>query len=220
MTIVSPAAQTAPTQITPAPELSVGLADTVDLALAAFGADERTIRAGRLAVTRGQVTAIFTETVREQPEHGWLPMVDILADLTERVAEGKSLRTLVARIAEDKAREEEATEAGHYRWCTGQCITHQYAEQHGGGTYIEHVGKSVDLKISDGHDTIELTATLGADEALMTGGPSVYLTPPEGNGCFLDGPALDTVIADVEKFLDGLKTMRPQIETERKAVQS
>lgn len=106
MTIVSSAAQTAPTtsqDSAPVPELSLGLADTVGLALAAFGADEQTIRAGRLAVTRGQVTAIFTKTVREMPDHGWAPMVDILADLTERVAEGKSLRTLRDRIAEDKA---------------------------------------------------------------------------------------------------------------------
>ncbi|MET9506887.1 hypothetical protein ABZX62_00115 [Streptomyces flavidovirens] len=184
---------------------------TVTAALAAAGADEAVIAEARQAVAAGQVFTEFTVAVHDQDNQDLIPIVDILGDLTVRVTANQSLKPLLDLIAQDKA-DEATAEPGHFPWCT-HCVTRQ---DNNGGTYIDHVGPRIDLRIPHGMDCRNgqlLSADLGALEE-FTGKPEVSFNSG-GNGVLLDGPELNRVIGDLETFTEGLRAMHHQMEQER-----
>ncbi|MET8658185.1 DUF6907 domain-containing protein [Streptomyces griseus] len=106
---------------------------------------------------------------------------------------------------------------GHYPWCnTSACITHEYEERDGGGTYTEHIGHETSVTVSDdGHpeDTIAVAVGLGADES-FTGGTQVYVNVGDLNGLAFNPAGVDKLIGQLDTLTSALRTMRGQMDSE------
>lgn len=65
-----------------------------------------------------------------------------------------------------------------------------------------------DATITDGDDSIHLWAELGSDENLVDDHATVFMASNKDDGLMFDGPSLDTAIASLGEFLDGLRHLR------------
>lgn len=131
---------------------------------------------------------------------------------------GNSVRTMVHRAAR---RPEDTTpqaapvaEPGHFPWCdTATCITTQYDERDGGGSYIEHVGQVYNMPLPDGMEAEHgqvLNFKLGANEAFVDDRPQVSFLS-HGEGVLLDEAGTDLAIENLEAALAALRAMRAQM---------
>ncbi|MFD4273792.1 hypothetical protein R2B67_26120 [Streptomyces cyaneofuscatus] len=106
---------------------------------------------------------------------------------------------------------------GHYPWCnTAACLTHEYEERDGGGTYTEHIGHETAVTVSDdGHpeDTVTIAVGLGADES-FTSGTQVYVNVGDLNGLAFDPAGVDQLITQLDTLTSALRTMRGQMDSE------
>ncbi|WP_228181957.1 DUF6907 domain-containing protein [Streptomyces anulatus] len=106
---------------------------------------------------------------------------------------------------------------GHYPWCnTSACITHEYEERDGGGTYTEHIGHETSVTVSDdGHpeDTIAVAVGLGSDES-FTSGTQVYVNVGDLNGLAFNPAGVDKLIGQLDTLTSALRTMRGQMDSE------
>ncbi|MFD6474417.1 DUF6907 domain-containing protein [Streptomyces anulatus] len=145
----------------------------------------------------------------------------LAADLEQFLPRLRAQRNHLAAIlqgAEPEAPRPIAT-PGHYPWCNlAACITHQYDEHEGGGSYIEHAGRDTAVTLSDGHlaDDIRITAGLGADESYSSG-PKVYLAVGDLDVLGLDANGVDSTITQLEALTSALRTMRGQMDSEARA---
>lgn len=143
----------------------------------------------------------------------------LVADLEEYLPRLRAQRNHLATIlgaGDGSPAPGAAGTPGHYPWCnTAACITHQYEERDGGGSYVEHAGHETAITLSDGHpaDDIRITAGLGADESYASG-PKVYFAAGDLNVLGLDATGVDSAIAQLEALTSALRTMRGQMDSE------
>ncbi|MEI5036015.1 hypothetical protein RB201_35495 [Streptomyces sp. S1A(2023)] len=145
----------------------------------------------------------------------------LAADLEQFLPRLRAQRDHLATIIQGSAPQTVGPLAapGHYPWCNvAGCITHQYDEREGGGSYIEHAGHETAVTLSDGHpaDDIRVTAGLGADES-YTSGPKVYLAVGDLDALGLDVDGVDSAITQLEALTSALRTMRSQMDSEARA---
>ncbi|MFH9134405.1 DUF6907 domain-containing protein [Streptomyces sp. NPDC017524] len=145
----------------------------------------------------------------------------LAADLEQYLPRLRAQRDHLAAIVQGTARHPAGPLAalGHYPWCSvAGCITHQYDERDGGGSYVEHAGHETTVTLSDGHpaDDIRVTAGLGADESYSSG-PKVYLVVGDLDVLGLDASGVDSTITQLEALTSALRTMRGQMDSEARA---
>ncbi|MFI6138022.1 DUF6907 domain-containing protein [Streptomyces griseus] len=106
---------------------------------------------------------------------------------------------------------------GHYPWCnTSACVTHEYEERDGGGSYIEHAGHQTAITLADGgypEDAITITVGLGHDEA-FTSGTQAQLTVGDLNALAFNPAGVDKLIGQLDTLTSALRTMRGQMDSE------
>ncbi|MFD7858304.1 DUF6907 domain-containing protein [Streptomyces microflavus] len=143
----------------------------------------------------------------------------LTADLEEFLPRLRAQRDHLAAIVQGTGPEAPRATAvpGHYPWCnTKACITHEYDERDGGGTYVEHVGRQATIAVSDGgyaEDTVTVTAGLGNDEA-YTSGTQVYLNVGDLNALAFDPAGVDQLLTQLDSLTSALRTMRGQMDSE------
>ncbi|WP_030585646.1 DUF6907 domain-containing protein [Streptomyces anulatus] len=145
----------------------------------------------------------------------------LTADLEQYLPRLRAQRDHLAAIVQGAVPQPSSPPAsvGHYPWCSvAECITHQYDERDGGGSYIEHAGHETAITLSDGHpaDDIRITASLGKDEAYSSG-PKVYLAVGDLDVLGLDANGVDSTITQLEALTSALRTMRAQMDSEARA---
>ncbi|MGX9887326.1 DUF6907 domain-containing protein [Streptomyces sp. NPDC002276] len=116
--------------------------------------------------------------------------------------------------AQQTTKPQVAAESSHWSWCEpGECVVEQYED---GDTYVEHYGTPLVMPVPEGMDCRSdelLYAQLGCNENFVEAVPTVSFNSG-GNGVLLDADELDTVIGNLTRFTDGLRTMRYQMACE------
>lgn len=109
---------------------------------------------------------------------------------------------------------------GHYPFCQPGACTSEQDET--GDTWTEHNGHTYHTVISDygNKDTIRLVAQLGHSDTFAHPAPTVHLYEEHGSGVFLDAPALDKAIANLEGLTGLLRVLREQMTAERAGVRA
>ncbi|MFD5425243.1 hypothetical protein [Streptomyces sp. NPDC127084] len=185
---------------------------TVLSALTRAGVGETVIEDARRALAAGVVHLPFAQAVRDQHNRDLLPVVDILGELIDRVADQQPLKPIADMIQREQAKEEQA-EAGHYLWCSGRCVLQRCDD---GTTYFEHYAPAVEVVINDTlGEQVRLDAELATDENLVDDTPSVFLRTGSGNGLMFNSTSLDQAITSFEQFVDGLHNLRRLMAQEK-----
>ncbi|TXS30756.1 hypothetical protein EAO71_20395 [Streptomyces sp. ms191] len=189
------------------------LYDTVLTVLALSGIDGATLQHARQVLATGYVYDVWARAVNELGLEDLKPVAAINAEVIKRITEQKPIKPLVDLIEKQQAAQVYA-EPGHFPWCrTGDCATRHFED---GEPYVSHVGPKIDMTVpaemSCRNDQL-LSAELVALEE-FSGTPTVTFNSG-GNGICLEAAELDTVISDLDTFLDGLRAMRRQLDQEK-----
>lgn len=185
-------------------QLDVTLLATVRHALILTSADEHTVDAAARTIAAGQVYQSATSAVRAERNQGLTDFFQVLDLLVDRIASGQPLTA--ARKAAEALNAPTPVQPGHHPWCVSdKCRPHHYEDD---VVLTEHRGPRYDATITDGDDSIHLWAELGSDENLVDDHATVFMASNKDDGLMFDGPSLDTAIASLGEFLDGLRHLR------------
>ncbi|MFI9059823.1 DUF6907 domain-containing protein [Streptomyces anulatus] len=156
--------------------------------------------------------------VTDENEYFHPSLLESLGFADSLVAFADNVRTMAHRAAQQPgdSTPPATPEAGpgHFPWCdTDACITTQYDERDGGGSYIEHIGLGYNMPLPEGmaaeHGQV-LNFKLGANEAFVDDRPQISFLS-HGEGVLLDEAGADEAIANLEAALDALRSMRVQM---------
>ncbi len=187
--------------------------DTVLSALALAGIDGATLQHAHQTLATGFVYGVWAQAVNDLGLEELKPVAAINAEVIKRVTSRRPIKPLIDLI-EQVHTAQSRTEPGHFPWCRpGMCTTRHFDD---GEPYTQHTGPRITMPIPEGMSCRAnqlLTAELSALEE-FSGAPMVSFTSG-GNGVCLEAAELDTVIGDLDTFLDGLRAMRRQLEQEQ-----
>ncbi|MFJ8309789.1 MULTISPECIES: DUF6907 domain-containing protein [unclassified Streptomyces] len=186
-------------------------------ALEGTGANAADIHLVRTMIAAGQVYTYASKAAHNGgDDEEMTAFFSCLDTVVEHIIDGRPLKPLIA-AAEKVDAKNAAAEPGHYPWCApGQCITAYYDD---GESYVEHHGAEALLPVPSGMPIDEaylLKARLCADEALIVEGPYLSYTSG-GNGLPLTAAEVDDAIDSLTGFVEGLRTMRRQMNAAKAA---
>ncbi|MFE7947375.1 DUF6907 domain-containing protein [Streptomyces sp. NPDC057426] len=194
-------------------QASGDLQDTILAALALAGVDGATFQHARQVLATGYVYSVWAQAVNDLGLEDLRPVAALNAEIIRRIVNQQPIKPLVDLIEREHATQAKA-EPGHFPWCrSGVCVTQHFDD---GEPYTQHTGPRISMPIPEGmlcRDNQLLTAELSALEE-FSGAPMVSFNSG-GNGVCLEAAELDTVISNLDDFLDGLRAMRRQLGQER-----
>lgn len=190
--------------------------ETALLVLSGSGFGGADLASVRRTLAYGEVFRSARAAVGASDNESLKTFFDCLTSIVQRVERHQSLKPLIRAAERIEAEARPAAQPGHFSWCLpGQCFTQHYED---GESYTDHRGLRVDMPIpldmDCAHDQL-LSADLGALEE-FTNEPMVSFNSG-GNGVLLQGDDLDDVIDNLSNFVDGLRTMRGQINQGRQS---